>query len=320
MITIGDAVSAAHPAATGPMNAPAAKLCTNPDHAGPNPLPVSEFHRDTRTPGGLTSRCKACTRVDGAAARRRRREADPEKVREAQRRYRAANPEAGRQYYAANADKLREQQRQSHQRKRDAVLDHYGRVCACCGGTDRLAIDHIGGGGNQHRAQLGRGNAFYRWLISQGFPDGFQTLCKPCNTSKGNGPVCKLHRQRGGQRPARGCIYYYDDNVGRCLGYPEMDDERYPPLCPTHLELFMPMIEAKAPRARRSARGSMTELTSDQADLEQIRLIVADQALDAAAAIQRIRDLLRRPVRITFGSSVTHRTSAETPHARAHHA
>jgi len=32
-----------------------------------------------------------------------------------------------------------------------------------------------------------------RWLIKNGFPEGFQTLCRPCNGSKGDGDRCKLN-------------------------------------------------------------------------------------------------------------------------------
>lgn len=35
----------------------------------------------------------------------------------------------------------------------------------------------------------------YRWLIKNGFPEGFQTLCWPCNRSKGNRQVCQLDHE-----------------------------------------------------------------------------------------------------------------------------
>lgn len=46
-----------------------------------------------------------------------------------------------------------------------------------------LCIDHIDGGGNKHRAEI-KGD-FYRWLIDNNFPPGFQTLCHNCNMAKG---------------------------------------------------------------------------------------------------------------------------------------
>jgi hypothetical protein len=80
---------------------------------------------------------------------------------------------------------------------RKSVFDHYGWTCACCGSADGPAIDHVNGDGGEHRAQIGivgggASERVYRWLIANGFPAGFQTLCRPCNSSKQNGPACRL--------------------------------------------------------------------------------------------------------------------------------
>lgn len=132
------------------------------------------------------SKCKACERE----YQRQARQSDPEHARklrrEAQRRYVVAHPE-----YV-----LRQQER--YVQLREAVFDHYGRICACCGTASDLSIDHPGGDGSTHRIELfGHRNAagmrMYQWLIEQGFPDGFQVLCLPCNKSKSNGPACRLH-------------------------------------------------------------------------------------------------------------------------------
>lgn len=72
------------------------------------------------------------------------------------------------------------------------VLTHYGDGrCACvkCNFSDirALTIDHIDGGGLAHRKKIGipaSGTAFYRYLIKQGFPDGYQTLCGNCQRIK----------------------------------------------------------------------------------------------------------------------------------------
>jgi hypothetical protein len=71
-------------------------------------------------------------------------------------------------------------------------------VCACCGATENLSIDHVDGSGNQHRAEIGitgggGSDQLYRWLIVNGFPSGFQTLCRRCNRSKGTGAHCRLN-------------------------------------------------------------------------------------------------------------------------------
>jgi hypothetical protein len=76
---------------------------------------------------------------------------------------------------------------------RAAVLDHYGWECACCRAEDRLTIDHIDGGGELHRLEIGRrSTAIYLWLIKNGYPPGFQTLCMPCNQSKAGTDRCRL--------------------------------------------------------------------------------------------------------------------------------
>ena len=82
---------------------------------------------------------------------------------------------------------------------RQEVLDHYGNKCACCGETmpEFLSIDHIHGGGNGHRKSLEEngmkkhhGTGFYKWLIDNNYPDGFQLLCHNCNFAKGHYGKC----------------------------------------------------------------------------------------------------------------------------------
>ena len=86
------------------------------------------------------------------------------------------------------------------ERLRRKVFDYYGRACACCGATDELCIDHVNGDGRQHRMELfsdprRAGHDFYRVLIRQGFPPGYQVLCRRCSSSKGRTAACRLdHR------------------------------------------------------------------------------------------------------------------------------
>lgn len=120
--------------------------------------------------------------------RRAERQANPEKFRERGARWRQANPGAmaayGRKWNEAN---------------RKAVFDHYGWSCACCGTSDDLTIDHVNGDGREHRTKGGLsrgGSPFHRWLVASGFPDGFQTLCRRCNRSKGPGERCQIDHVR----------------------------------------------------------------------------------------------------------------------------
>jgi hypothetical protein len=84
--------------------------------------------------------------------------------------------------YKAASDK------RCRQRQRAAVLKAYGTCCCCCGEKEEifLVIDHKEGGGNKHRREIGRAN-LYKWLVKQGFPKGFQTLCHNCNYAKSHG-------------------------------------------------------------------------------------------------------------------------------------
>lgn len=86
-------------------------------------------------------------------------------------------------------------QRQNQRRRargrsiRLAVFSHYGKSCACCGEKRDafLVIDHVEGAGNAHRREVGTGWATYKWLVDNGFPPGFQTLCHNCNAAKAKG-------------------------------------------------------------------------------------------------------------------------------------
>ena len=190
------------------------KRCPCSGHEGANPLPVSEFGKDRRRPDGLHSWCRACRsraarrwhQANPEKAReihRRGYQANPEQIREKNRRWAQANPEQTREHRRRWAQANPEQIRAKEQRLRDRVLDHYGRACACCGATENLTVDHVTGGGSAHRMELFRrdmgGVPFYRWLVRNGFPDGFQILCLPCNSSKGTGGRCKLDHSAGAQ-------------------------------------------------------------------------------------------------------------------------
>ncbi len=70
------------------------------------------------------------------------------------------------------------------------VLGHYSPTLTCqrCGFSDirALTIDHIKGDGARHRKRIGKlsGSEFYKWLIKNNFPSGFQVLCWNCQYIK----------------------------------------------------------------------------------------------------------------------------------------
>lgn len=110
------------------------------------------------------------------------------------------------EYKKRNKEKLKLYDKSHARKQREIVLDHYGSVCACCGESryEFLAIDHINGGGNKHRMELGMmvkngigtgggGIHFTRWLIKNDFPDGYRVLCHNCNSSLGHYGYCPHH-------------------------------------------------------------------------------------------------------------------------------
>ncbi len=82
--------------------------------------------------------------------------------------------------------------KEHHHLQKVKVLMHYSipsgtTICTHCGeqDVDTLCIDHVNGGGGQHRKSLKiSGSRFYDWLIGQCYPVGFQVLCYNCNMKK----------------------------------------------------------------------------------------------------------------------------------------
>ncbi len=70
-----------------------------------------------------------------------------------------------------------------------------GCACACCGLDDFafLTLDHIEGGGNQHRKEMRettKTTDIYTWVKKRGYPPGFQVLCMNCNWARGKFGEC----------------------------------------------------------------------------------------------------------------------------------
>jgi hypothetical protein len=92
-----------------------------------------------------------------------------------------------KKHYAQNYHRI------NYEQTRRGCLAAYGGYCRCCGESDPafLVIDHIAGGGNQHRKSIGNASkAFYHWLRNNGYPPGFQVLCANCNTAKSRPGGC----------------------------------------------------------------------------------------------------------------------------------
>lgn len=141
------------------------KLCAlcGPENG---PLPVSEFHPHGSTKDRLQSECKKCHNARRQEARR-----------------------AKRGHYATERQRYHDSHliasRKGYYQAKRAVFEHYGDKCVQCGFSDlrALSIDHMDGSGAEHRRQL-KGINFYKWLVRQSFPPGFQVLCMNCQFIK----------------------------------------------------------------------------------------------------------------------------------------
>jgi len=112
------------------------------------------------------------------------------------------------QYYLKNKNKIaktntlwrmghkeqyNQKERERKERVKREVLGYYGNgktACVVCGESRVmcLSIDHINGGGGKHRKSIWAcqhgGHPFYRWLKTNCFPLGYQTLCMNCQFIK----------------------------------------------------------------------------------------------------------------------------------------
>lgn len=103
-----------------------------------------------------------------------------------------------RQYskkYRSNEEykqKKNEKTRTSRSLLRLEILTHYSNgtiECSCCGFSDirALDLDHVNDNGGEHRRSIGRRGAtydIYAALKKEGFPEGYQILCRNCNWIK----------------------------------------------------------------------------------------------------------------------------------------
>lgn len=153
-----------------------------------------QFRDYPQRPSGKDNYCRECRRE-----RNRRYYHDHHKAQIARAKtYRDSNRELvnlrNRERHHKNPELFRERSRKTNAELRRRVFDHYGWKCKCCGEAqpEFLTIDHINGGGSKHIREVG---SFYRWLIKNSFPEGFQSLCYNCNCAKGKIGICP-HQNR----------------------------------------------------------------------------------------------------------------------------
>lgn len=99
-----------------------------------------------------------------------------------------------------NPEKWKEYERRKRLNLKLKIINAYGRKCECCGEDkyEFLAIDHIDGGGIQHKKRIKKeeGKNLYYWLLAHDFPKGFRILCHNCNQSLGMYGYCPHEKER----------------------------------------------------------------------------------------------------------------------------
>lgn len=163
------------------------------------PATLQYFHHHKGRKDGLHAWCIECKRIGETDRNRRYYENNREKVINSSKVYAEKHPEKQHarhhKWYLANKELSNQRSRENQQRLRKQVIEVYGGKCQCCGETqyEFLAIDHIDGGGREHRRQLKWGSV-YRWLRDNGYPEGFQVLCHNCNMAKAFYGICPHQR------------------------------------------------------------------------------------------------------------------------------
>lgn len=136
-------------------------------------LPYSYFTINRKTKSGLCCYCKECSK-------------------EYNKKYKGnyKDKEYHKKYYSLNRGKVNLVSNSIWRKQREECLLHYGGKCQCCN-EDRyefLSIDHIKGGGNKHRKEIG--GKLVRWLRKNNYPKDFRVLCYNCNLSLGHHGYC----------------------------------------------------------------------------------------------------------------------------------
>ena len=149
----------------------------------------------------MTEKQKALARARNKRYRSSHRERLKAKARERYRTdpdFRQRGREATKRWYSKARQKIISRSKEAARVLRSEVLAAYGGKCACCDETapEFLHVDHIYGGGGEHRREM-NGASIYPWLKRRGFPkDQFRLLCVNCNFSLGHYGYCPHQKKR----------------------------------------------------------------------------------------------------------------------------
>lgn len=100
--------------------------------------------------------------------------------------------------YWSDIESNRAKDREYAKKRRLRVLTYYGGnppCCACCDENryEFLQLDHIEGGGKQHRMKTFgyiSGPSLYKRILRDKFPPGYRILCANCNFALGHYGHC----------------------------------------------------------------------------------------------------------------------------------
>lgn len=79
------------------------------------------------------------------------------------------------------------------------VLDHYGRICNCCGETEEkfLTIDHVNNDGHlERKGRGGQSDNIIFHIVRDNFPPSYQILCMNCNLGKSRNDGTCPHKNK----------------------------------------------------------------------------------------------------------------------------
>ena len=72
------------------------------------------------------------------------------------------------------------------------MISAYGGCCACCNESEIrfLTLEHVNGGGNEHRRKFSKASRTWLDLKRRGWPEGHIILCWNCQMAKTHYKVC----------------------------------------------------------------------------------------------------------------------------------
>jgi hypothetical protein len=135
-------------------------------------------------------KCPICHRKDRLATQNKYYYKNPEKIKAYAKQYRHRNRfiinEKIKKYKQTFIEKSKKQGKDYRKKMKQKVILAYSHdiKCSKCNFSDirALTIDHINGGGTQHRKKIN--GSFYKWLEKNNYPKEYQVLCMNCQFIK----------------------------------------------------------------------------------------------------------------------------------------